>query len=168
MFILFEEKRENKEYKGTQQVRWDQQADEGGWGQKGNNQREYVFALQQHPQSSNGRRKAPSRHSTSVLNCSLCPRNWQSPFRSYNGNTMIFVWIFLCQWSKETHVAMLHSSWRTRTLCRWWLAVQQGQRRPEEIAFLFVNESFLPNLWLKIPGMVTELKTWRKNPKFTS
>lgn len=35
MFILFEEKRENKEYKGKEQVRWDQQADEGGWGQRG-------------------------------------------------------------------------------------------------------------------------------------
>lgn len=43
MFILFEEKRENKEYKGKEQVRWDQQADEGGWGQRGNNQREYFL-----------------------------------------------------------------------------------------------------------------------------
>lgn len=83
---------------------------------------------------------------------------------------MIFVWIFLCQWSKKTRMATLHSSWRTETLLvpvtscdkSWWLAVQPGQRRSEEIAFLFANKSFLPNLALKIPGMVT----LKENSKF--
>lgn len=60
VLTLFEETRENKEYKGKQKVRWDQQADEGGWGQRGNNWRRY-FCITAAPLDLQGEEEGPHK-----------------------------------------------------------------------------------------------------------
>lgn len=60
VFTLFEETRENKEHKGKQKVRWDQQADEGGWRQKGNNWRQY-FCITAAPLDLQGEKEGPHK-----------------------------------------------------------------------------------------------------------
>lgn len=60
VLTLFEETRENKEYKGKQKVRWDQQADEGGWGQRGNNWRQ-DFCITAAPLDLQGEEEGPHK-----------------------------------------------------------------------------------------------------------